>query len=144
AIASVIGLGVGVAVAAGLKALFKALGVALPSTSLEVQPRTVIVSLLVGILVTVAASTVPALRATRVPPVTALQVDVVAAPTRSGRRRIVIGALVTAAGLTLLLVGLFAKGGNALINVAGGAVLVLLGVGVLSPLVARPLARLLG
>jgi putative ABC transport system permease protein len=143
-IASALGLGFGVLVAAGLKAVFKAVGVELPSTTLEVQPRTVIVSLAVGILVTVAASALPALRATRVPPVAALHTDAVAPPAGAGRRRTVIGMLVTAVGLTLLLVGLFGDAGNLLITIAGGAVLILLGIGILSPLVARPLSRLLG
>ncbi|HSV64653.1 MAG TPA: FtsX-like permease family protein [Mycobacteriales bacterium] len=143
-IASVIGLGVGVAVAIGLKAVFKAVGADLPSTTLEIQPRTIVVALLVGVVVTVTASLLPALRATRVSPVAALQQEAVAPPARAGRRRTIIGALVTLAGVGLLLTGLFADQGNRLANVASGAVVIFLGVGILSPLVARPLARLLG
>ncbi len=46
--------------------------------------------------------------------------------------------------MALLLAGLFADRGNRLVNIAAGAVVIFLGVGVLSPLVARPLSRVLG
>jgi putative ABC transport system permease protein len=143
-VASVVGLGVGVLVAFGLQAVFRAFGVDLPSTSLEIQPRTIIVSMVIGVVVTLLASLFPAIRATRVPPVAALQEESVAAPTRVGWRRIIAGTLVTLLGVGLLLAGLFADEGNRLINIASGAVVIFLGVGVLSPLIARPMARVLG
>jgi putative ABC transport system permease protein len=143
-VASAVGLGLGVLVAIALKAVFKAVGADLPSTSLEVQPRTVIAAFAVGVGVTLIASLSPALRATRVAPVAALRADAVARPAGAGRRRTIFGALLTAAGVTLLFTGLFSDTGNRLMNVALGAVLVFLGVGVLSPLLARPLARALG
>src|SRR5262249_9654833 len=77
-------------------------------------------------------------------PVPAVQPGLVATAALAGGRRIVLGALVTAAGVAALLAGLFADAGNRLLNVATGAVVIFLGVGILSPLVARPLARLLG
>src|SRR5262245_36054633 len=48
--ASAVGLGLGLLVAKGLKALMDAIGFALPSTSMQVEPRTIVVSLLVGTL----------------------------------------------------------------------------------------------
>jgi putative ABC transport system permease protein len=143
-LASVVGLGFGLLVATGLKRVFKAVGADLPSTTLEILPRTIVAALLVGVGVTLVASLVPALKATRVPPVAALQEQAVAAPAGTSRRRTIIGTLVTAAGVALLLAGLFAKQGNRLLNLASGAVIIFLGVAILSPLVARPLARLLG
>ena len=143
ALASAVGLGVGVLVAIGLKAAFAAVGADLPSTTLVIAPRTIFAGLAVGILVTLLASLIPAVKATRVPPVTALRQDAAAVP-RVSWRRITLGLVVTAAGVGLLLAGLFAKQGNRLLNVASGAVVIFVGVGVLSPLVARPLARLLG
>jgi putative ABC transport system permease protein len=143
-LASVVGLGVGVLVAVGLQAVFAALGVDLPSTTLVVQPRTVVVAMVVGVVVTLLASLMPALRATRVPPVAALREEMAAQSTRISWRRIVVGTLVTAVGVALLLLGLFAGQGNRLLNVASGAVVIFLGVGVLSPLISKPLARLLG
>jgi putative ABC transport system permease protein len=143
-VASAIGLGLGVLVAIGLKAVFKAVGADLPSTTLQLQPRTVIAAFAVGIGVTLLASLLPALRATRVAPVAALREDIVSVSRGAGRRRTVLGLLLTAAGVALLVTGLFSAAGNRLLNVAGGAVVVFLGVGVLGPLLARPLARVLG
>ena len=142
-IASALGLGLGIVVAIALKLVFKALGADLPSTTLEVLPRTVIAAFAVGVGVTLIASLAPALRATRVPPVAALR-EVITNPTGAGRRRVILGSILAAAGVALLFTGLFSDSGNRLVNVAFGAVLIFLGVGVLSPLVARPLARGLG
>ena len=71
-LASVVGLfldGVG----KGLNALFVALGIDLPQAGTVFATRTVVVSLLVGTTVTVLASIVPALRATRVPAISAVR-----------------------------------------------------------------------
>jgi len=72
-IAAVIGLAAGVAVAAGLKAVLSVLGFGLPSGSLVLSARTVVVSLLVGLGVTVVAAISPARKAAKVPPVAAMQ-----------------------------------------------------------------------
>ncbi len=67
--ASVIGIGLGVAIAKGLQSVFSAAGMDLPQTGLVFASRTVIVSLLVGVLVTVISGITPAIRATRISPV---------------------------------------------------------------------------
>ena len=141
---AVAGLGVGILIAIGLKAAFSAVGADLPSTSLVIAPRTVIVALLVGLVVTVLASVLPAWRATRVPPVAALQEQALSAAPAATRRRTLAGSLLTLAGVALLLLGLFATHGNRLVNVGVGALVIFLGIGLLSALIARPLARVLG
>ena len=144
-VASLVGLGLGVLIANGLRALLSTfLGADIPATGIQFLPRTVIVSLVVGLVVTVLAALLPALKATRVPPVAALQPETAFAPTGFRKRRIVLGVLVTAVGVALLLAGLFRSEGNRLVNVASGAVIVFFGVAILSPLIARPLARLIG
>jgi putative ABC transport system permease protein len=144
-VASLVGLGLGVLIALGLRALLSGfLGADLPATGTELHPRTVIVSLLVGLGVTVLSALLPARKATRVPPVAALQPEIVFAPTGFRKRRIVFGVLITAVGVALLLAGLFRSEGNRLLNVASGAVVVFFGVAILSPLIARPLARWIG
>src|SRR5919108_3690473 len=144
-VASLVGLGAGVLIAGGLKALLSGfLGADIPTTGIQFRPRTVIVSLVVGLVVTVLAALMPALKATRVPPVAALQPETAFAPTGFRKRRIVLGVLITAVGVALLLAGLFRPEGNRLVNVAAGAVVVFFGVAILSPLVARPLARVIG
>ena len=144
-VASLVGLGLGVLIANGLKALLTGiLNFDLPTTGTVFLWRTVIVSLAVGIVVTVLAALLPARKATRVPPVAALQPETAFAPTHFRKRRIVLGVLVTLVGIALLLAGLFQNEGNRLVNVASGAVIVFFGVAILSPLIARPLARLIG
>ncbi|MFI0356874.1 ABC transporter permease [Actinomadura sp. 9N407] len=144
-VASLIGVGAGILIALGLRELFAALGGDLPTTSLQVRPRTIIVGLAVGMVVTVLAALLPALRATRVPPVAAVQEATMAAPARIGKVRIALGAVLSAAGVALLLAGLFTGGaGNPLALTAAGAVVIFLGIAVLSPLIARPLSRVLG
>ena len=72
----------GLGIAKGMSALFAAMGVDLPKSGTVLATRTIVVSLLTGTLVTLVASIVPALRATRVPPISAVREG--AAP-RSGR-----------------------------------------------------------
>ena len=72
AIASVLGLLIGIALGIGLLELLRTIGLQLPETSIVLLARTVVVSLAVGVIVTVSAAVLPALRAARVPPVAAI------------------------------------------------------------------------
>jgi len=72
-LASLIGLAAGFGIAKGLDAVFSSMDMDLPDAGMVFAPRTVIVSLLVGTVVTLLAGIVPAWRATRVPPVAALR-----------------------------------------------------------------------
>jgi putative ABC transport system permease protein len=139
---SVVGLLMGLALAPGLRALFKAVGADLPSSGTVVEPRTIIVALLVGTVVTVVAGLAPAVRATQVPPVAALREGAVLPRSRGGRLITPGGALLVALGAVLLGVGLFGAGGVSLVG--GGAVAVFLGVALLSPKLVPPLAATLG
>ena len=71
--ASLVGLGLGVLLAEGIEALFGSLGVDLPSADRVFATRTIVVSLIVGIGITLAAGLFPAIRATRVPPISAVR-----------------------------------------------------------------------
>ena len=71
--ASIVGLFSGLGLAVGLNALFKALNLDLPQTQTVFATRTIVVSLLVGTLVTLVAGLFPAIRATRVPPIAAVR-----------------------------------------------------------------------
>ncbi len=73
AIAALIGLFAGLALAKLLFWLFDKGGFTLPNQGLLLEPRTIGASLAVGILVTLLASLRPALRATRVPPIAAVR-----------------------------------------------------------------------
>jgi putative ABC transport system permease protein len=71
--ASALGLLLGLGFAKALASVFEAVGLGLPTSGLELAPRTVALSLLVGVGVTQLAAIAPARRATRVAPVAALQ-----------------------------------------------------------------------
>jgi len=145
-VASAIGFLLGFALAPALKGLFKLFGADLPSNGIVFEPRTLIVSLLVGTLITLAAAVGPALRATRVPPIAALQ-DAASLPRgRSARLRTPIAAVVAAVGVVLLCLGLFgsASGGSAAGLVGAGAGVVFIGVGLLAYHIVRPLAFAVG
>jgi putative ABC transport system permease protein len=142
-VASVVGLGAGFALALGLRALLSAFGIVLPSTTLQLLPRTIAAAFVVGLGTTLVASIMPAIRASRVAPMAALRESQPTEYQRS-RRRVVIGAVVTVLGVGVLMVGLFGGGSNAAARVGLGAAAVFFGVAVLSPLIVRPVARVIG
>lgn len=145
AVSTVIGIGVGVLLSFGLRAFFSALGFGLPDGPLIIAPRTVIVAIVVGVGVTLVASLAPARKTKRVPPIAALRDDYQLAGT-SLTRRLVIGVVVTIVGALLMTWGLFGDLETAplLFAISAGALAVFIGVNLLSPLVARPVARALG
>jgi putative ABC transport system permease protein len=145
-LASLIGLLLGIGIARGIQALFDAIGFGLPAASIEIKPRTVIVALLVGVVVTVLASVAPALRATRVPPIAAVQEGAVLTPGRFSRIAPYVAVLILAGGVAIVVIGLFSdvSGTQALQSLGVGAVLVFIGVGMLARYIVRPLARTIG
>jgi putative ABC transport system permease protein len=142
--ASAVGVVAGIGIAVGLQSVLSAFGIDLPSTSIQLEPRTIAVSVAVGLAVTLASAILPARRASRVAPIEALRDAPPAAAGAVLRRRIVIGVVVTAAGIAVLLYGLFGSPGQAGVLVGVGAAVTFLGIAILSPLVARPIARVLG
>jgi putative ABC transport system permease protein len=141
-ISSAIGVGLGVLAAIGLKALLNGFGTSLPAGPLTFEPRTAIVGLAVGTLVTLVSAIGPARNAVRIPPVAALtdrpSDGAGAAPTRG---RLISGTALTIVGVLLLGLGL-SKPVVALVGV--GAVCIFIGVAMLAPTIARPLSGLLG
>jgi putative ABC transport system permease protein len=144
--ASLVGLGAGVGIAALIQALFDAAGFGLPAAPIELRPRTVILALLVGILVTLVAAVGPALRATRVAPIAAVQEGASLPPGRLTRYTPYIAAVLLVVGVIVFLYGVFSGLGatEALQAMGLGAVLVFIGVGMLSRFLVRPLARAIG
>jgi putative ABC transport system permease protein len=138
--AAIIGLLLGLLLAQGLQGLFKALGADLPTTDSVIKSRTIIVALIVGTVVTVIASLAPALRSTRIAPVVALREGYVE-QRRGGRLRTIAAGVLLILGLAALIGGL-AGGELALMGL--GALVIFLAVAMLSPLLVRPLAALVG
>jgi putative ABC transport system permease protein len=139
-IASVAGLGFGVVVAGLLKAMLAAVGWDIPAGGTVILPRTVVASLVVGTVVTVVAAVLPALRASRIPPIAALR-DVALDLSARPSRRLVTGVAVLGAGVVAFVAGLR---GSAVAWVGVGALLLFVGVFTLGPLIARPVAGALG
>ncbi|MEU6238146.1 FtsX-like permease family protein [Kitasatospora sp. NPDC047058] len=138
--ASVAGLVAGVGIASGLRALLNGpLEANLPDGPLVVGPSTVLTAVGVGVLVTVLAAWLPARRASRIAPVAAMSSAEQPATQKSLLVRNIIGLLFSAAGVGGLLAGSAAKEVK-LVGLGAGALLI--GVFVLTPLLARPLIAL--
>ena len=146
-LASLAGLLLGLGLAVGLNALLITAGIELPSSGMVLAPRTVIVSLAVGILITLLASIRPAMRATRVPPIAAVREGSILPPSRFARFGLPVALLVTALAVGLLALGTLVGGlgtTTRLLAVALGVVLLFLGVALVAPRLVRPLASVLG
>jgi putative ABC transport system permease protein len=146
AVASGLGLAAGIGFSKLLNSLFDAVGFGIPRTGLVLEPRTIAVALGVGIGVTLLATLVPAVRATRVPPVAAMSGAPPRPTARARRIAAVIAVLCGVAGTALAIQGLFGSGPAAtkLGAIGGGAVLIFVGVALSARYVVRPLARAIG
>jgi putative ABC transport system permease protein len=144
-LASAFGLVFGVGLAIAMFELMKgsSSSTMLSGTSLQVTLRTVVVSLLAGGGLTVIAALMPARRATEVSPIVAIGGR---AEPRPGavRRRVLVGGIVTVLGVGSLLAGLFTDVPHPMYAVGAGAVLLFVGLAILSVLFARPLAAAVG
>jgi putative ABC transport system permease protein len=145
-LASVIGLFLGLGLAKLLFWIFGQFGFTLPNTGLLFKPRTIIVSLLVGIIVTMVASMRPARRATRVPPIAAVREGATLPPGRFAKYRPMGSALLAVLGFLLLALGMWGTHGTGkvLLFMGLGAVLVFVGVALFSSQLIRPIAAVLG
>ncbi|MBU8860726.1 MULTISPECIES: FtsX-like permease family protein [unclassified Micromonospora] len=142
-IASVLGLAAGVGVGALLAYLFGQLAGGLSLAGLGVPPSAVIGAFAVGMLITVVAALLPAVRASRIPPIAAMQ-DV-ATPDRPLTKVTVGGAVVTGIGAVLLFLGLGGHAGDStLATILGGVLFAFIGVALLTPIISRPVVALLG
>lgn len=138
-VSGVLGLLLGVGLAAVIRSLLELIGVEMPTTSPAVEPRTVVVALAVGLLVTVVAAIAPAWAATRVAPMEALR-NVVPPSGAIGRGRRITGWVVTGAGLVGL-VACAVVGDQRWATVVATAT-TFVGLVVAGPTLARGVARL--
>jgi putative ABC transport system permease protein len=144
-LASVVGVGFGLLIAVVLQAILAAGGIELPSQALVLTARTLLAAAIVGVGVTLVASLTPARRASSIPPISGMRDGVLPAP-RSRRGRLVIGLGLTAGGAALVMTGLaVADGTTQVVGTLGlGSMALFVGVAQLSPLVAVPVAGVLG
>ncbi len=142
-LASAVGVGAGIGLAEGVKAVMDAVGIGLPDGPLTIEPRTVVVAMAVGLVVTVFSALLPARRAALVAPIQAMGEPVARTTRRSLRTRTVVGFSLSGAGAAGLAAGLAASNGTTLLMVGIGAVGLFLGASTLAPLFAAPVARVL-
>ncbi|MCU1387295.1 MAG: hypothetical protein JWL72_633 [Ilumatobacteraceae bacterium] len=138
-LASGLGIAAGVGIAIALQRLLSAVGFTMPSGDLVLAGRTIWVALIGGPLVTVVASVMPAIKASRVAPMAAMRDS--ATGGTSGVLRNVVGGVVGAGGVAAVLVGLDR---GELAYVGGGAIAVFVGLAMIAPMLSRPVVSVLG
>lgn len=146
-IASVVGVFAGLGITWVIKALIDQAGdgSGLPDGPLVIAARTWIAASAVGIGITLLAAISPARKASSIPPIAALRDDL-ALWSGGGRRRTVIGLLLGIGGVVATVLGTTTDSGagQQLGLLAAGALLLFVSISLLSTLVAKPAAKLLG
>ncbi len=145
-LASVTGILLGLGIAKGMSALFAGMGADLPEAGTVVATRTIIVSLLVGTLVTVAASVIPARRATRVPPIAAVREGATLPVSGVAKHSVALAGGLVAAAVAAIAAGVFGglSTGPVALLVGSGLIALFVGIALAAPHLVRPLARLVG
>jgi putative ABC transport system permease protein len=145
-LASVTGLFAGFGLAKLLNSAFVAFGLDLPQSGAVFATRTIVVSLVIGTVVTLLASLRPAFRATGVPPIAAVREGAVLPPSRLSRFGPATALLVLAAGIAMLVYGVLGDMAVAprLLLLGVGVLALFLGVALNAPRLIRPLASVLG
>ena len=147
-VGSIIGLFLGLGIAMGLTALLEATGVDLASGGLVFSTRTIVVSLGVGTLIALLASLRPALRATRVEPISAVREGAVMPASRFARYAVATSAIVGTAGdrrssrTASSQTASRSRCGSS--RSSAGVLLMFVGVAMIASRVVRPLAYVLG
>ena len=146
-IASLIGLFAGLGLAIGLNRLFEALELQLPQADTVFATRTIVVSLLVGVVVTLIAGLFPAIRATRVPPIAAAREGAELPKSRLAPFTPYIALAVIVLSGLLLGYAMFRDDlgtADRLLSIAGGVILLFVGVAMISSKLVKPIAAVVG
>lgn len=140
---SLVGMAAGLGVTKLISRLFSSIGLELSGTLPTLAPRTVVVSLVVGIGVTLIAAYRPARKAGAVPPVVAMRMDAMTGERALGRRLFM--------GLALAVIGAAGMVASSFVSIANrasltglGALVVFIGVTTASPVFGRPMIWLMG
>ncbi|MFI5472533.1 ABC transporter permease [Streptomyces cacaoi] len=139
--ASAAGLAGGIGIAAGLQALFPAIGFPFPEGDLVIGALSLTLPLVVGVLVCLGSALLPAVRAGRTAPLAALRETAVDSSGAS-RPRAVTGAGLLALAVAVTLPGVLVSPSVWLAG--GGAVLALVAFVVLGPVASSTAVRVLG
>ena len=143
-LASIVGLFAGVGIAKGLNAL---IGADIPEAGTVLGVRTVVVSLVLGVVITLVASILPARRATRVPPIAAVREGATLPPSRFAAHSLKAAVVVIVASVAAISAGVFASGLSVIgvaVLLGGGIIALFLGVALAAPHLVKPLTRVVG
>lgn len=143
-VASFVGLIAGIGISYLIRGLANAGGLGLPEGELTVLPRTVVVAMLVGVVVTMVSALMPAVKASRVTPIEALRDNEASSKRRSLLVRGLLSSLGMAAGGAVLALGLFGDIANPIVPVGFGVFILFIAVASFAPILSRPLANVLG
>ncbi|MBC2907082.1 ABC transporter permease [Streptomyces cupreus] len=138
-VAAVAGLVAGIGIGAGLRELMGTFDATIPAGPLVITPGTVLTALAVGILITMPAAWLPGRRAAKIPPVAAMSSLHAQATAKSLVLRNTLGALFSGAGVAVVLAATTMDGSSGQAPMGLGAVLLIIGVFILTPLLSRPL-----
>ena len=139
-VGSLLGLLAGVGISKGLQSLFSAIGIDIPLKGLVLSTRTIVVTLIAGLLATMIAGILPALRSGRVLPIAAMRET--ALENRGPSRSRIVAAILLAAVGALEIAAVVSGARSALLGLA--VVQIFVAVLLLGPLMAAPMARFLG
>ena len=142
AIASAIGLAAGLGLALGLKALLAGFGLDLPGDGLVVETAPMAIAFAMGMVATLVAATIPAIKSSRIAPIEALR-DAAAESTAISKVRTGLGVALAAVG-TVVMVTATSSPDGAMGRAGIGALLIVIAAVTLGPVVARPAAALVG
>jgi putative ABC transport system permease protein len=145
-LASIIGLFLGLGVGKGMNALFVAFGIDLPQAGTVFATRTVVVSLVVGTTITVLASVVPAVRATRVPPISAVREGSTLPKSSFAPYAPYVALATVAVAVVSLGIGLFAGLATkpVLLLLGLGTIALFVGIALLASRLVKPLVAVVG
>jgi putative ABC transport system permease protein len=145
--ASLLGLFLGLGIAKGLNAVFAAIGLEFPKNSMVLATRTIVVSIVIGVVVTLLASLRPAIKATRIPPIAAVREGATLPVSRLSRFGPVVSIVILAVGVLLLVYGIFGNGlatAARLMALGFGTLILFVGVSLNAKRAVRPLASAFG
>ncbi|MEV4426442.1 FtsX-like permease family protein [Streptomyces sp. NPDC049602] len=142
-VASAVGYVLGIGLAVGLRSAMSAFDLKVPAGELVLEATPAVAAFAVGVLITMLAAWLPGRRAAKIPPVAAMSSVHATQSTKSLVVRNSIGAVLTAIGVVLIVLGAGTGGDDGRMYIAGGAFLTLIGVIVLIPMLSRPVIALL-
>ena len=144
-VATIVGLGFGILFAIAIRWVLGSAGAHLPDSDVVIGGWTIVAAVVIGIGVTMITAIWPAMRARRVTPMVALADDADIDPFNR-RRSAIFGSVAGGVGLILLLIGLLAdlSAAQLALPLGLGALLMLLGVNIATPALARPMSMILG